>query len=207
MMAVKSGRAIRFPEEKVRPTGRGAIGVFGIEVDDETDEVVGMVCINREDKSRTIMVVSEKGFGKRTPLIDEDGEEVYRITNRGGKGVRTMNVTEKTGRLVGLLAVSETEDLMITCVSGVTIRMSVVSIRPQGRATQGVKLIKLDDGDEIAAITNMEEPEADVEIIEGEEGVTAADGVETGATESAEGESKIAPGEQTDESSESIDNQ
>jgi DNA gyrase subunit A len=207
MMAVKSGRAIRFPEEKVRPTGRGAIGVFGIEVDDETDEVIGMVCINREDKSRTIMVVSEKGFGKRTPLIDEDGEEVYRITNRGGKGVRTMNVTDKTGKLVGLLAVSETEDLMITCVSGVTIRMSVVSIRPQGRATQGVKLIRLDEGDEIAAITNMEEPEAEVEIVEGEEGVIAVDSVETSATESSEGESKTTPDEQAGEISESDDNQ
>ncbi len=207
MMAVKSGRAIRFPEEKVRPTGRGAIGVFGIEVDDETDEVIGMVCINREDKSRTIMVVSEKGFGKRTPLIDEDGEEVYRITNRGGKGVRTMNVTDKTGRLVGLLAVSETEDLMITCVSGVTIRMSVVSIRPQGRATQGVKLIKLDDGDEIAAITNMEEPEAEVEVVEGEEGAIAVDGVEAVATEGSEGEDKIIPDTQANEATERDDNQ
>jgi DNA gyrase subunit A len=185
MMAVKSGRAIRFPEEKVRPTGRGAIGVFGIEVDDETDEVVGMVCINREDKSKTIMVVSEKGFGKRTALVDEDGEEVYRITNRGGKGVRTMNVTDKTGRVVGLLAVSEKEDLMITCVSGITIRMSVASIRPQGRATQGVKLIRLDEGDEIAAITSLEEPEADTDIIEGEEAVENADGAESGLPEAS----------------------
>ena len=165
MMAVKSGRAIRFPEEKVRSTGRGAIGVFGIEVDDKTDEVVGMICINRDDRSKTVMVVSEKGFGKRTPLIDEDGEDVYRITNRGGKGVRTMNVTEKTGRVVGLLDVSETEDLMITCVSGVTIRMSVISIRPQGRATQGVKLIKLDEGDEIAAITKLDEPAEDSDLV------------------------------------------
>lgn len=161
MMAVKSGRAIRFPEEKVRSTGRGAIGVFGIEVEDENDEVVGLICINRDDRSKTVMVVSEKGFGKRTALIDEDGEDVYRITNRGGKGVRTMNVTEKTGKVVGLLDVSETEDLMITCVSGVTIRMSVAGIRPQGRATQGVKLIRLDEGDEIAAITKLDEPEAE----------------------------------------------
>jgi DNA gyrase subunit A len=168
MMAVKSGRAIRFNEEKVRSTGRGGIGVYGIEVDDATDEVVGMVCVNREDKTKTIMVVSEKGFGKRTPLIDEDGEDVYRITNRGGKGVRTLNVTEKTGRLVGLLAVSETEDLMITCVSGVTIRMGVATIRPQGRATQGVKLIKVDEGDAIAAVTQLDEQEEEVEIVEGE---------------------------------------
>lgn len=178
MMAVKSGRAIRFPEEKVRATGRGAIGVFGIEVDDEKDEVVGMICINRNDKSKTVMVVSEQGFGKRTPLIDEDGEDVYRITNRGGKGVRTMNVTEKTGKVVGLLDVSESEDLMITCVSGITIRMSVASIRPQGRATQGVKLIRLDEGDEIAAITSLEEPEVDndtvVEPVDNPDGEAAA---------------------------------
>lgn len=178
MMAVKSGRAIRFPEEKVRATGRGAIGVFGIEVDDEKDEVVGMICINRNDKSKTVMVVSEQGFGKRTPLIDEDGEDVYRITNRGGKGVRTMNVTEKTGKVVGLLDVSESEDLMITCVSGITIRMSVASIRPQGRATQGVKLIRLDEGDEIAAITSLEEPEVDndtvVEPVDNPDGEVAA---------------------------------
>ena len=167
MMAVQSGRAIRFPEEKVRSTGRGSIGVNGIEVDDATDEVVGMICINREDRSKTVMVVSEKGFGKRTALIDEDGEDVYRVTNRGGKGVRTMNVTDKTGRVVGLLDVSETEDLMITCVSGVTIRMSVAGIRPQGRATQGVRLIKLDEGDEIAAITKLDEPEVEAEIIDG----------------------------------------
>ena len=166
MMAIKSGRAIRFPEEKVRSTGRGGIGVYGIQVDDTTDEVVGMVCVNRTDKTKTIMVVSEKGFGKRTPLVDEDGEDVYRITNRGGKGVRTLNVTEKTGRLVGLLAVSETEDLMITCVSGVTIRMSVASIRPQGRATQGVKLIKVDEGDAIAAVTQLEEQEEEVIVDE-----------------------------------------
>jgi DNA gyrase subunit A len=166
MMAVKSGRAIRFPEEKVRSTGRGGIGVYGIEVDDKTDEVIGMVCVSREDKSKTIMVVSEKGFGKRTPLVDEDGEDVYRITNRGGKGVRTLNVTEKTGRLVGLLAVGESEDLMITCVSGVTIRMSVASIRPQGRATQGVKLIKVDEGDAIAAVTQLDEQEEEVVLDE-----------------------------------------
>ena len=151
MMAVKSGRAIRFPEAKVRPTGRGAIGVAGIEVDDTSDEVVGMVCVNKDDKTRTILVVSEKGYGKKT-AIDE-----YRITNRGGKGVKTISVTEKTGKLVGILDVSESEDLMITCVSGVTIRTGTAEISEQGRATQGVKLIKLDENDEIAAITNLDE--------------------------------------------------
>jgi len=168
MLAIKSGRAIRFPEEKVRSTGRGGIGVYGIEVDDEKDEVVGMVCVNREDKTRTILVVSDKGYGKRTFLDDpETGEANYRITNRGGKGVKTINVTEKTGNLVGLLDVTENQDLMITCVSGVTIRMSVASVSEQGRATQGVKLIKVDEGDRIAAITKLdEEPEVTDEVIE-----------------------------------------
>jgi DNA gyrase subunit A len=134
LMAVKSGRAIRFEEEKVRATGRGAIGVAGIEVDDQNDEVIGMICVSKADKSRTVMVVSEKGYGKRT-AIDE-----YRITNRGGKGVKTISVTEKTGKLVGILDTTEFEDLMITCKSGVTIRMPVAGISEQGRATQGVKL-------------------------------------------------------------------
>ncbi len=151
MMAVKSGRAIRFPESKVRPTGRGAIGVGGIEVDDEKDEVVGMICVSKDDTSRTVLVVSEKGYGKRTAF------EEYRMTNRGGKGVKTINVTDKTGPLVGMLEVTEKEDLMISCKSGITIRMKMNQISEQGRATQGVKLIRVDDGDEIAAITRLDE--------------------------------------------------
>ncbi len=158
MLALKSGRAIRFEETKVRSTGRGAIGVTGIEVDDEKDEVIGMICVNKADETRTILVVSEKGFGKRT-AIDE-----YRITNRGGKGVKTINVTEKTGSLVGILYVTEKEDLIITCKSGVTIRTGIKDIRAAGRATQGVKLIRLDDGDEIAAISHIEDQ--DDEVIE-----------------------------------------
>lgn len=170
MMAVKSGRAIRFSEEKVRPTGRGAIGVAGIEVEDEKDEVVGMICVNPIlQNERTILVVSDKGFGKRTPM-DE-----YRFTNRGGKGVKTINVTEKTGGVVGILDVAPSEDLMITCKSGVTIRMPVSGISEQGRATQGVKLIKLDEGDEIAAITNLDDKE-----VEGDE--IAPENPETGDT-------------------------
>ena len=157
MMAVKSGRAIRFPEEKVRATGRGAIGVAGIEVDNEKDEVIGMICINRDDRSKTVLVVSEKGFGKRTPLIDADGEDVYRITNRGGKGVKTINVTEKTGSLVGILDVSEKEDLIITCQSGITLRTPIATIKESGRATLGVILIRLDEDDHIAAISKIEE--------------------------------------------------
>jgi len=179
IMAVKSGRAIRFPEEKVRSTGRGSIGVSGVEVDDENDEVVGMVCVNREDKSKTILVVSEKGFGKRTHLDDpETGEPNYRVTNRGGKGVKTINVTEKTGALVGLLDVTEKEDLMITCVSGVTIRMRVADVSLQGRATQGVKLIRIDEGDNIAAITKLDEEEETDE----EGTVNPEAGTDSGAT-------------------------
>ena len=171
MLAVKSGRAIRFPETKVRSTGRGGIGVYGIEVDEKNDEVVGMICVNKEDKSRTVLVVSENGYGKRTFLDDpENGEPNYRITNRGGKGVKTIKVTPKTGCLVGLLDVTEKEDLMITCVSGVTIRMSVNKISEQSRATQGVKLIKVDEGDKIAAITKLDEKEEEIEEILDEAG-------------------------------------
>ncbi len=152
MMAIKSGRAIRFSEQKVRATGRGAIGVAGIQVDDDKDEVVGMICVNpATDVTKTVMVVSEKGYGKRT-AIDE-----YRYTNRGGKGVKTINVTAKTGTLIGMLAVEEKQDIMITCKSGVTIRMPVSGISEQGRATQGVKVIRLDEGDEIAAITKIDD--------------------------------------------------
>jgi len=154
LMAVEGGRAIRFSEEKVRATGRGAIGVAGIEVGGEHDSVVGMICVSAEEKeTKTVLVVSEKGFGKRT-AIDE-----YRFTNRGGKGVKTINVTDKTGGLVGILAVSPEQDLMITCKSGVTIRMPVHGISEQGRATQGVKLIRLDEGDEIAGITVLDDQE------------------------------------------------
>jgi DNA gyrase subunit A len=177
MMAVKSGRAIRFPEEKVRPTGRGAIGVAGIEVDNDTDEVVGLVCVNREDKNRTILVVSQQGYGKRTAIDD------YRITNRGGKGVKTINVTEKTGSLVGLMDVLEKEDLIITCKSGVTIRTSVTDIREAGRATQGVKLIRLDEGDEIAATSKIEEQDVpELDIVEGAESSAEATGVVIAST-------------------------
>jgi DNA gyrase subunit A len=122
-------------------------------VEGEGDEVVGMICVNKDDTSRTVLVVSENGFGKRTP-VDE-----YRITNRGGKGVKTISVTEKTGKLVGILDVTPKEDLMITCISGITIRMSVEKISEQGRATQGVTLIRLEEDDQIAAITKLDEEE------------------------------------------------
>lgn len=153
MMALKSGRAIRFPEEKVRPTGRGATGVNGITVDDKNDEVIGMICVNKEENGKTVLVVSEKGYGKRTSV------EEYRVTNRGGKGVKTINITEKTGKLVGILDVAENEDLIITCKSGITLRTSVSSIKESGRVAQGVILIRIDNGDEIAAISKVNEPE------------------------------------------------
>ena len=164
MMAVAGGRAIRFPESKVRPTGRGAIGVGGIERDGEDDKVVGMICVNASTPDRTVLVVSEKGYGKRTSV------EEYRTTNRGGKGVKTISVTDKTGKLVGILDVAEKEDLIITCKSGITIRMRVADISELGRATQGVKLIRLDESDEIAAITRIDEEKIIAEIEEGEEG-------------------------------------
>jgi DNA gyrase subunit A len=174
---VKSGRAIRFPEEKVRPTGRGAIGVSGIEVDDENDEVIGMICVDRNDPDATVLVVSEKGFGKRT-AIDE-----YRITNRGGKGVKTINVTEKTGKLVGILDPTEKDDLIITCKSGITLRTPVALIKEAGRATQGVKLIRLDDGDEIAAISRIDEQEAEEAVALAETPIdTAPETTEEGTT-------------------------
>ncbi|OYW19789.1 MAG: DNA gyrase subunit A [Sphingobacteriales bacterium 12-47-4] len=167
MMAVKSGRAIRFPEDKVRPTGRGAIGVAGIDVDEADDAVIGMLCVNPvTEASKTVLVVSEQGYGKRT-AVDE-----YRITNRGGKGVKTINVTEKTGKLVGILGVNDSDDLMITCRSGVTIRMKVADISEQGRATQGVKLIRLDNGDEIAAITRIDEQPGEENGTAGTENLT-----------------------------------
>lgn len=187
MMAIKSGRAIRFPEEKVRPTGRGAIGVAGIEVDDSNDEVIGMICVKKEDADKTVLVVSEKGFGKRTQ-IDE-----YRITNRGGKGVKTISVTEKTGPLVGILDVTEKEDLMITCKSGLTIRTSIADIREAGRATQGVKLINLQANDAIAAITKLDEVEEEVEAVLKE--LPAGD---QPITEEATGEDATPPTETTD---------
>ncbi|KIC93808.1 DNA gyrase subunit A [Flavihumibacter solisilvae] len=183
MMAVKSGRAIRFPEDKVRPTGRGAIGVGGIEVDEKNDEVIGMICVKKDDTEKTVLVVSEKGFGKRTP-IDE-----YRITNRGGKGVKTISVTDKTGPLVGILDVKESEDLMITCKSGLTIRTGIADIREAGRATQGVKLISLQGGDEIAAITKLDE----LETSSVSEETEAAGNIEPGSENLDNGDEQMQP--------------
>jgi DNA gyrase subunit A len=149
LMALSSGRAIRFNESTVRPMGRTATGVRGITLGGEGDYVVGMVCVN--DPTETILVVSENGYGKRTDLDD------YRVTNRGGKGVKTLNITEKTGQLIAIKSVVEADDLMIINKSGITIRMPVGDLRVMGRATQGVRLIKLDEGDQIASVEKIDE--------------------------------------------------
>lgn len=150
LMANRNGRAIRFPESAVRAMGRTATGVSGMKLDDEFDAVVGMVTVDPADTSTTILVVSEKGNGKRSELDD------YRITNRSGKGVKTLQITEKTGKLVAIKAVKEEDELMITTAAGVVIRMAVSDIRTMGRATQGVKVIRLDDNDSIADMAVIE---------------------------------------------------
>ena len=166
LMAINSGRAIRFNESKVRSMGRTASGVRGITLVG-SDEVIGMVCA--QDFSRTIMVVSENGYGKRTLLNDpETNEPIYRITNRGGKGVKTLNVTEKTGNLIAIKSVTDEDDLMIINKSGLTIRMHVADIRTQGRATQGVKLINLKGKDQIAAVAKVEKDDEDIDIFDNE---------------------------------------
>ena len=143
LIASYNGKIVRFPENTVRPMGRTATGVKAITLEnDGQDRAVGMICVE-ENSDRTVLVISDKGYGKRTRLDDEDGEPVYRITNRGGKGVKTMNLTDKTGYLVGLHAVNDDEDLMLITKSGTAIRMAISAISLQGRATQGVKLIEL----------------------------------------------------------------
>jgi len=157
MLAVKSGKAIRFEEGKTRPMGRNASGVRGIKLKDKKDEVVGMISVN--DMDANILVVSENGFGKRSSLED------YRLTNRGGKGVKTISITEKTGKLVTLKSVSDSDDLMIINKSGIAIRMQVEDLRVMGRATQGVKVISLKDGDSIAAVAKVMKDDDDIEDI------------------------------------------
>ena len=169
VLATSSGRAIRFNESTVRPMGRNASGVRGVTLGGDNDQVVGMICV--EDVFSTILVVSEKGYGKRTFLNDpEDQEPVYRITNRGGKGVKTLNITEKTGPLLSILNVTDEEDLMIITKSGVTIRMHIDTIRTMGRAAQGVRLINLKGSAEIAAIARVPRSEDEEETLLDEEG-------------------------------------
>jgi DNA gyrase subunit A len=188
VMAISSGRAIRFNESTVRPMGRTATGVRGITLENDKDEVVGMIAIN--DPGTSVLVVSEKGYGKRTDIDD------YRVTNRGGKGVKTISVTEKTGKLVAIKDVTDQDDLMIINRSGVIIRMAISELRTMGRATQGVRLITLKGNDEIASVAKIEhDPEEENEEAEGAEGVEDAENA-TETTESAEpatGEKGAAP--------------
>jgi DNA gyrase subunit A len=170
MLATKLGKVCRFNEEKVRPMGRNASGVIGIDLNDEeggNNEVVGMICI--DDPQSNVLVVSEKGYGKRSD-IDE-----YRVTNRGGKGVKTINITDKTGMLVGIKSVNDNNDLMIITKNGITIRMNVSDLRVMGRATQGVRLINIQDNDSIAAVTKVdhedEQEEANGNDLPGNENV------------------------------------
>ena len=158
MLAVKSGKAIRFEESKTRPMGRNASGVRGIRLKDKSDEVIGMVSV--KDMDENILVVSENGYGKRSSL------EGYRLTNRGGKGVKTISITEKTGKLVTIKSVSDNDDLMIINKSGIAIRMQVEDLRVMGRATQGVKAISIKEGDSIAAVAKVMKDEDDIEDIE-----------------------------------------
>jgi DNA gyrase subunit A len=179
VMALRSGRAIRFNESTVRPMGRTATGVRGITLGSENDEVIGMISV--DDPETTVLVVSEKGYGKRTDIED------YRVTNRGGKGVKTISVTEKTGNLVAVKGVNDTEDLMIINKSGIVIRISVEGLRVMGRATQGVRLINLKGEDEIASITKVDrEEEVEEEILSGEEVEDAPESTETDQDDKSE---------------------
>ena len=170
ILAVKSGKLVRFEETKTRPMGRTASGVRGITLKDDTDEVIGMVTVDKDNiNDSQILVVTENGYGKRTKLVDEDGEDVYRITNRGGKGVKTLNITEKTGKLISINAVTDADDLMIINKSGLTIRMAIEDLRVMGRATQGVRLINLKGKDSIAAVTKVMKDDV-AEVIVDEDG-------------------------------------
>jgi DNA gyrase subunit A len=176
VMALQSGRAIRFNESTVRPMGRTATGVRGISLDSDNDEVVGMISIN--DAETTVLVVSEKGYGKRTDIDD------YRVTNRGGKGVKTLNITEKTGNLVAIKGVTDKEDLMIINKSGIIIRIAISELRTMGRATQGVRLITLKGNDEIASVAKIEHDEDE----EGEVDENAVNNAGDGDDAATEGE-------------------
>lgn len=171
-IATKAGNAIHFKEENVRPMGRNTSGVNGITLEDDNDTVVGMAIVAPNDPTHTILTISEKGTGKRTEAND------YRLTNRGGKGVKTMEVTEKTGDVIAIKSVAENEDLMITTKSGIVIRMPVTDIRVMGRATQGVRVIRLDGDDDIADVTVVPHEEDEVEGVE-----PTGDVAEEGGTE------------------------
>ncbi len=182
MLALRSGKAIRFDESKTRPMGRNASGVRGITLADDNDEVVGMITIENP-MEETVLVVSENGYGKRTYIDDpEDGEPTYRITNRGGKGVKTISITSKTGSLVAIKSVTDLDDLMIINKSGLAIRTSVSNLRVMGRATQGVRLINLKNNDSIAAVAKVINEEEDVEDVAGDATPEATDQNQDGTT-------------------------
>jgi DNA gyrase subunit A len=188
IMALRSGKAIHFHESAVRSMGRGASGVRGVTLAHDKDEVVGMICVNNPQE--TALVVSEKGYGKRTVVED------YRITNRGGKGVKTLNVTEKTGELIAIKNVTDDDDLMIINKSGIIIRLSVEELRVMGRATQGVKLINLRKNDEIAAVAKVTAFEEEEELSEeGEESTSET----SESDETAEGNDATENSEPTEE--------
>lgn len=184
LIAGKSGKMVRFEEEKTRPMGRTASGVRGITLADDKDEVIGIVTVNKEDVNETqILVVTENGYGKRTKLVEEDGVDVYRITNRGGKGVKTLNITEKTGALIAINNVTDDDDLMIINKSGLTIRMMVSDLRVMGRATQGVKLINIKGSDSIAAVTKVLREDEEIVLDENEEISDAETGTDIDSSE------------------------
>jgi DNA gyrase subunit A len=158
IIAKSEGKAVRFKESDVRPMGRTATGVRGVTLESEEDKVIGMVCISRSDAN--LLVVSEKGYGKRSSVDD------YRITRRGGKGVKTINITEKTGKLVAIKEVIDNDDLMIINKSGISIRISVAELRVMGRATQGVRLIKLNEDDAISSVEKVQKMEEDIQDTE-----------------------------------------
>ena len=170
MIAVKSGKMVRFEESKTRPMGRTASGVRGITLKDESDEVIGMVSVN--DMESEILVVAENGYGKRSSI------EEYRITNRGGKGVKTLNITEKTGKLISINSVTDADDLMIINKSGLTIRMAVEDLRVMGRATQGVKLINIKENDSIAAVTKVMKDDVEEVVVDEDGNVIEAAAIE-----------------------------
>ena len=184
LLAVKSGKLVRFEEEKTRPMGRTASGVRGITLADEKDEVIGMVSIDKDHITESqILVVTENGYGKRTKLVDDDGEDVYRITNRGGKGVKTLNITEKTGALIAINNVTDADDLMIINKSGLTIRMMVSDLRVMGRATQGVRLINIKGNDSIAAVTKVLREDEEVVLDENGDISDAETGIDIDSSE------------------------
>ncbi|WP_438967093.1 DNA gyrase subunit A [Flavobacterium sp.] len=188
LLAVRSGKLVRFEESKTRPMGRTASGVRGITLRDDSDELIGMVAVDEKDIDDTqLLVVTENGYGKRTKL-EEDGEAIYRITNRGGKGVKTLNITEKTGALVSISSVTDSDDLMIINKSGLTIRMMVSDLRTMGRATQGVRLINIKGNDSIAAVTKVLREEEELIV----------DGLEEGTVDENDNGTDIATSEETE---------